>query len=103
MPVLARAGAAVACPTLDVPDRQGPPGRSDGCTSDGSPRGASLSEVRAPRTSEALREEELARARRERELAREAELPAEERAAQRRADKAAYLADKLGEQVEAER
>ncbi len=54
-------------------------------------------------TSEALREEELARARREREHARKAELPAEERAAERRADKAAYLADKLREQVEAER
>ena len=66
-------------------------------------RAISLPRMEPPRTSAALREEELARARRERELAREAELPAEERAAERRADKAAYLAERLREQAEAER
>ena len=54
-------------------------------------------------TTEALRAEELARERREREHAEHAALPAEERAARRRADKAAYLADKLREQAESER
>jgi hypothetical protein len=53
-------------------------------------------------TTEELRLEELRRERRERDLAERASLPAEECAAQRRADKAAYLADKLREQADAQ-
>jgi hypothetical protein len=56
-----------------------------------------------PQTSEQLRAEELERERREREIAEHASLPAEERAARRRADKAAYLADRLREQADSER
>jgi hypothetical protein len=51
-------------------------------------------------TTETLRIEQLQRERAERERAREAPTPEEEHAAQRRADKAAYLREKLGEQAE---
>ena len=46
--------------------------------------------------------EEAERERRERRNAEEAEEPAEERAASRRADKAAYLKEKLREREESE-
>jgi hypothetical protein len=53
-------------------------------------------------TTEELRLEELRRERHQRDLADRASLPDEERAAERRADKAAYLADKLREQADAQ-
>jgi hypothetical protein len=49
-----------------------------------------------------LRLEQLARARRERAGAEEAEEPAERRAHARRADKAAYLKARLDERAESE-
>ena len=52
-------------------------------------------------TTEELRAVQLDKLELEREKARAAEEPAEERAAGRRADKAAYLAEKLDEQAEA--
>ena len=54
-----------------------------------------------PETEE-LRVEQLARARREHAHARAADEPAEQRAHERRADKAAYLKEKLDERAEAE-
>jgi hypothetical protein len=51
-------------------------------------------------STETLRIEQLQRERAERERAREAATPQEEHAAERRADKAAYLREKLGEQAE---
>ena len=54
-----------------------------------------------PKTEE-LRVAEVAREREEREQAREAEPGAEERAHERRADKHAYLRDKLAERARAE-
>ena len=50
-----------------------------------------------------LLEQEAAKERRERRIAEEATEPAEERAAMRRADKAAYLAEKLREREASER
>jgi hypothetical protein len=50
-----------------------------------------------------LKELQAGRARDEAEQAREAEQPADERAHQRRADKAAYLRDKLAEAEKADR
>jgi hypothetical protein len=49
-------------------------------------------------TTQELRLEQIRREREEHARADEADLPAEERAAQRRADKAAYLREKLEEQ-----
>ena len=46
--------------------------------------------------------EQLQRAREERDRAREAGQPAEEHAHERRADRAAYLEEKLGERAESE-
>ncbi|HEU4657606.1 MAG TPA: hypothetical protein VFR97_08780 [Capillimicrobium sp.] len=54
-------------------------------------------------TTEQLRAIQGDRARREAEQAQEAEGSAERRTHQRRADKAAYLRDKLAEQEESER
>jgi hypothetical protein len=54
-----------------------------------------------PKTEE-LRIAEIARERGEREQAGEAEQPAEERAHARRADKHAYLKEKLAERARAE-
>jgi hypothetical protein len=54
-------------------------------------------------TTEQLRALQDERAAREEDQADEAERPAEERAHRRRADKAAYLRDKLVEQAESER
>jgi len=54
-----------------------------------------------PETEE-LRMEQLQRAREERDRAREAGQPAEEHAHERRADRAAYLEEKLGERAESE-
>ena len=54
-----------------------------------------------PRTEE-LRVEQIQRAREERAQASDAPQPAEERQHDRRADKAAYLSDKLAERAEAE-
>lgn len=54
-------------------------------------------------TTEQLRAIQDDRARGEAEQARDADAPAEERAHRRRADKAAYLRDKLDEQAESER
>ena len=51
-------------------------------------------------TTETLRIEQLAREQAERERAEQAPTEQEERAAQRRADKAAYLREKLDEQAE---
>jgi hypothetical protein len=51
-------------------------------------------------TTETLRLEQVEREHDERDRAEHATTPAEERAAGRRADKAAYLRDKLGEQAE---
>jgi len=51
-------------------------------------------------TTETLRLEQIAREHAERERAEEATTGAEERAAERRADKAAYLREKLEEQAE---
>ncbi len=51
-------------------------------------------------TTETLRVAQTERERAERERAEHATTPAEERAAGRRADKAAYLRDKLDEQAE---
>lgn len=51
----------------------------------------------------ALEREQEARARDEERFAREARQPAEERAHHRRADKAAYLRDKLAEAEQADR
>ena len=51
-------------------------------------------------TTETLRLEQVQREIAERERAQQASSPAEERAAGRRADKAAYLRDKLEEQAE---
>jgi hypothetical protein len=51
-------------------------------------------------TTETLRVEQTVRERAERERAAQATTTAEERAAQRRADKAAYLRAKLSEQAE---
>jgi hypothetical protein len=51
-------------------------------------------------TTETLRTRQVAREEAERERAAEAGTPAEERAARRRADKAAYLREKLDEQAE---
>jgi hypothetical protein len=53
--------------------------------------------------TERLLAEEAERERQERRRAQEATEPAEERAATRRADKAAYLKDKLHEREESER
>jgi hypothetical protein len=50
-------------------------------------------------TTETLRLEQLERERDERDRARRATTPAEERAAGRRADKAAYLRSKLEQQA----
>jgi hypothetical protein len=50
-------------------------------------------------STETLRLDQLRREQAERERADEATTEAEERAAQRRADKAAYLREKLGEQA----
>jgi hypothetical protein len=52
--------------------------------------------------TEELRVEQLKRERDERAAARDADLPAEERAHERRADKAAYLREKLAERAESE-
>jgi hypothetical protein len=52
-------------------------------------------------TTEELRVVQLEKLESEQAKAREAQDPAEERAAGRRADKAAYLAEKLDEQEEA--
>jgi hypothetical protein len=49
-------------------------------------------------TTQELRLEQIQRERDEHARAQEADQPAEERAAQRRADKAAYLREKLEEQ-----
>jgi hypothetical protein len=49
-----------------------------------------------------LRAEQSDRERAERELARESDLSAEERAHRRRAEKAAYLKEKLDERAESE-
>jgi hypothetical protein len=54
-------------------------------------------------TTEQLRAIQSDRARREGEQARDAEEEADERTHARRADKAAYLRDKLAEQAESER
>lgn len=54
-----------------------------------------------PKTEE-LRVAEVAREREEREQEREAAQPAEERAHERRADKHAYLKEKLDERARAE-
>lgn len=51
-------------------------------------------------TTETLRLEQIARERSERERAQDATTDAEERAAERRADKAAYLREKLEQQAE---
>jgi len=51
-------------------------------------------------STETLRLEQIERERTERERAQQAAAPAEQRAADRRADKAAYLRDKLEEQAE---
>jgi hypothetical protein len=51
-------------------------------------------------TTETLRLDQLRRERDERDRAQQAETPAEERAADRRADKAAYLREKLDEQAQ---
>jgi hypothetical protein len=51
-------------------------------------------------TTETLRLEQLQREQAERERAQQAATPAEEHAADRRADKAAYLREKLEEQAE---
>jgi hypothetical protein len=51
----------------------------------------------------ALRLEQLQRAHREREAAEEAPAPAEERTHERRADRAAYLAEKLADRERSER
>jgi hypothetical protein len=56
-----------------------------------------------PSETERLLAEEAQRERRERKIADEAAEPAEERAATRRADKAAYLKEKLREREESER
>jgi hypothetical protein len=56
-----------------------------------------------PTETERLLADEAARERRERHLAELATEPAEERAAERRADKAAYLKEKLLEREESER
>ena len=56
-----------------------------------------------PTETERLLADEAARERRERHLAALATEPAEERAAERRADKAAYLKEKLLEREESER
>lgn len=50
-----------------------------------------------------LKREQAGRARDEERFARETDQPADERAHRRRADKAAYLADKLAEAERAER
>lgn len=52
-------------------------------------------------TTQELRALQAGREEAERERAEEADLPQEKRAAQRRAEKAAYLRDKLAEQEEA--
>lgn len=52
---------------------------------------------------ETLERRQEARARAEERFARESETPAEERIHERRADKAAYLADKLAEAERSER
>jgi hypothetical protein len=52
--------------------------------------------------TEEMRLEQLQRERTERERARGADLPAEERAAERRADQAAYLKEKLDERADSE-
>ena len=49
-------------------------------------------------TTQELRAEQIERERDEHARAEEADLPAEEQAAQRRADKAAYLREKLEQQ-----
>jgi hypothetical protein len=54
-----------------------------------------------PETEE-LRREQLRRERAEREQAEDADEPAEERTHDRRADRAAYLKEKLGERAESE-
>lgn len=51
-------------------------------------------------TTETLRLEQLQREQAERERAEQSTKPAEERTASRRADKAAYLREKLDEQAE---
>jgi hypothetical protein len=56
-----------------------------------------------PSETERLLAEEAQRERRERQIADEATEPAEERAATRRADKAAYLKEKLREREESEK
>jgi len=56
-----------------------------------------------PSETERLLAEEAQREQRERRIAEEATEPAEERAANRRADKAAYLKEKLREREESER
>jgi hypothetical protein len=56
-----------------------------------------------PSETERLLAEEAQRERRERRIAEEATEPGEERAASRRADKAAYLKEKLREREESER
>ena len=54
-----------------------------------------------PKTDE-LRREQLRRARDERDRARDADQPADERAHGRRAERAAYLKEKLDERAESE-
>ena len=56
----------------------------------------------ADRESEELRAEQLRRERDERAGVRAAEQPGEERAHARRAERAAYLKEKLGERAESE-
>lgn len=52
--------------------------------------------------TEELRVEQIQREREERARARDADQPAEERAAERRADRAHYLKEKLDERAESE-
>jgi hypothetical protein len=54
------------------------------------------------RETEELRAEQRQRARDERDRAQEAEEPADEAAHERRAERAAYLEEKLGERAESE-
>jgi hypothetical protein len=56
----------------------------------------------AERETEELRIQQIRREREEAERARAADEPAEERAHERRAERAAYLEEKLGERAESE-
>jgi hypothetical protein len=60
-------------------------------------------EMSGPKDPKKLEREQDARARDEARFAREAQQPAEQRAHERRADKAAYLRDKLAEAEQADR